>query len=104
MNSLLEQVKKQSKTIATDSYSMSVGELLGMYKEKELILRPEFQRFFRWSDAQKSRLIESVLLGIPLPSIFVSQKRRRRHTSPALTSIEDTISAGNGGIELEVRR
>lgn len=74
MNSLLEQVKEQSKTIATDSYSMSVGELLGMYKEKELILRPEFQRFFRWSDAQKSRLIESVLLGIPLPSIFVSQK------------------------------
>ena len=74
MNSLLERVKEQSKTIATDSYSMSVGELLGMYKEKELILRPEFQRFFRWSDAQKSRLIESVLLGIPLPSIFVSQK------------------------------
>ena len=33
MNSLLEQVKKQSKTIATDSYSMSVGELLGMYRE-----------------------------------------------------------------------
>lgn len=77
MNSLLEQVKKQSKTIATDSYSMSVGELLGMYKEKELILRPEFQRFFRWSDAQKSRLIESVLLGIPLPSIFVSQKAEK---------------------------
>lgn len=78
MNSLLERVKEQSKTIATDSYSMSVGELLGMYKEKELILRPEFQRFFRWSDAQKSRLIESVLLGIPLPSIFVSQKDNGR--------------------------
>ena len=74
MNSLLERVKEQSKTIAADSYSMSVGELLAMYKEKELTLRPEFQRFFRWSDAQKSRLVESVLLGIPLPSIFVSQK------------------------------
>ena len=74
MSSLLEQVKKQSKTIAADSYSMSVGELLAMYKEKELILRPEFQRYFRWTDAQKSRLVESVLLGIPLPSIFVSQK------------------------------
>lgn len=78
MNSLLERVNEQSKTIATDSYSMSVGELLAMYKEGELILRPEFQRVFRWSDAQKSRLIESVLLGIPLPSIFVSQKNDGR--------------------------
>ena len=43
-----------------------------------LILRPEFQRVFRWSDAQKSRLIESVLLGIPLPSIFASQKNDGR--------------------------
>ena len=43
MNSLLERVNEQSKTIATDSYSMSVGELLAMYKEGELILRPEFQ-------------------------------------------------------------
>ena len=32
------------------------------------------QRFYRWSDEQKSRLVESILLGIPIPSIFVSQR------------------------------
>jgi len=52
---------------------MSVGELTNLYRDKELNIRPEFQRFFRWSSMQKSRLVESLLLGIPLPSIFVAQ-------------------------------
>ena len=72
---LLESIEERSKEISTDSYSMSIGELLSMYKDEELILRPEFQRFFRWTPEQKSRLIESVLLGIPIPSIFVSQRK-----------------------------
>ncbi len=52
---------------------MSIGELTNLYRNGELLIRPEFQRFFRWSNLQKSRLIESILLGIPLPSIFVAQ-------------------------------
>ena len=73
--SLEEQVLEKSKEIATDAYSMSVGELLSLYKDGELDIHPEFQRFFRWTPEQKSKFIESVLLGIPVPSFFVSQKR-----------------------------
>jgi uncharacterized protein with ParB-like and HNH nuclease domain len=39
----------------------------------QINIHPEFQRFFRWSPQQKSKFIESLLLGIPIPSIFVSQ-------------------------------
>ena len=53
---------------------MSIGELINLYEDDELDIHPEFQRFFRWTDEQKSRLIESILLGIPIPSIFVSQR------------------------------
>ena len=53
---------------------MSIGELVSSYTRNEIIIRPEFQRLFRWNKAQKSRLIESLLLGIPLPSIFVMQR------------------------------
>lgn len=53
---------------------MSIGEITSLYKDNELDIHPEFQRVFRWSLPQKSKLIESVLLGIPLPSIFVSQR------------------------------
>lgn len=70
---LESQVEEARHTISSDGYPMSIGELTSLYKSGELIIRPEFQRFFRWSNLQKSRLVESILLGIPLPSIFVAQ-------------------------------
>ena len=72
--SLQSEIQQKKKEIFTDGYPMSIGELIALYKEGELDIHPEFQRFFRWSSLQKSKLIESILLGIPLPSIFVSQR------------------------------
>jgi uncharacterized protein with ParB-like and HNH nuclease domain len=72
--SLEQQVTENSKKVHTESYSMSIGEIKNLYDEGELDLHPEFQRFFRWNDEQKFKLIESILLGIPLPSFFVHQK------------------------------
>lgn len=72
--SLENEISEASKQIATDRYSMSVGELLSLYKEGELDIHPDFQRFFRWTDFQKSRLVESLLLGLPIPPVFVSQQ------------------------------
>lgn len=54
---------------------MSIGELVNLYRDEELDIHPEFQRFFRWTPAQKSRFIESLLLGIPIPSLFVYQRQ-----------------------------
>ena len=71
---LNEEIKKHRSHIRSDGYAMSVGELISMYQSGEIDVRPQFQRFFRWTESQKSRLIESLLLGIPIPSIFVSQR------------------------------
>lgn len=70
------QIEEARRSIDSDGYPMSIGELTNLYKDGELIIRPEFQRFFRWSSVQKSRLIESIILGIPLPSIFVAQTEK----------------------------
>ena len=67
-----EQVEESRERIRADSYVMSVGELLSLYEEGELELQPKFQRFFRSTIDQKTRLVESTLLGIPLPQVFVS--------------------------------
>ncbi|MBI5659577.1 MAG: DUF262 domain-containing protein [Nitrosomonadales bacterium] len=72
--SLIDQINKKRKEIKTDGYPMSIGEWISMYERNELDIHPEFQRFYRWSPSQKSALIESILLGIPLPAIFVSQR------------------------------
>lgn len=71
---LAAQIEKKRKEIKTDGYPISIGEWISMYEREELDIHPEFQRFYRWSHAQKTALIESILLGIPLPAIFVSQK------------------------------
>ncbi|WP_414048097.1 DUF262 domain-containing protein [Macrococcus equi] len=75
IDNLEEEIRNKSKEIYTDSLSMSIGELASMYKDKELELQPEYQRFFRWSNSQKTKFIESILLGIPIPPVFVYQKQ-----------------------------
>lgn len=72
---LQDEIEKQSSQIRTDSYPMSIGELLNLYDDNEIDVHPEFQRIFRWSNSQKTRLIESILLGIPIPPIFVAQRK-----------------------------
>jgi hypothetical protein len=73
-DSLTNEIEARAKEIHTDSYPMSIGELMSIYRDGELDIHPEFQRYFRWSVVQKSKFIESILLGIPIPSIFVSQR------------------------------
>ncbi|MEA5570016.1 DUF262 domain-containing protein [Calothrix sp. UHCC 0171] len=72
--SLQEEIDKTRQEIRTDGYSMSIGEWISLYENHEIDIHPDFQRFFRWSDHQKSTFIESILLGIPIPPIFVSQR------------------------------
>jgi uncharacterized protein with ParB-like and HNH nuclease domain len=69
---ILNTIQKAREEIKPDNLRLSIGEVISIYKDNELILNPNFQRVFRWSLIQKSRLIESIILGIPLPPIFVS--------------------------------
>lgn len=71
---LQAEIEAGRQTIRAESYSMSIGEVANLYRDQEIVIRPEFQRLFRWKADQKSRLIESIVLGIPVPSIFVMQR------------------------------
>lgn len=61
--------------LKTDRLDMSFGEIMNLYEKKDLIISPEYQRAFRWNDAQKTGFIESILLGIPIPPIFVAEDK-----------------------------
>src|SRR5688572_7278147 len=73
---LEDEVQKSRKEITTDGYEMSLGEIMSLYSSKELIINPQYQRYFRWDISQKTKFIESILLGIPLPAIFVYQSEQ----------------------------
>lgn len=72
--SLKTELENARKDIKTDAYPISIRELASLYKEGELDIHPEFQRFLRWTPEQKTKLIESLLLGIPIPSVFFFQR------------------------------
>jgi len=71
---LQKEIDDRRQEIKSDGYLMSIGEWISLYEDREIDIHPEFQRFFRWSSHQKTSLIESILLGIPIPPIFVSQR------------------------------
>ena len=67
------EIARGRNEIRTDKLDMSYGEITNLYEDQELIIRPEYQRLFRWTPTQKSRFIESILLGFPTPAIFVAE-------------------------------
>lgn len=68
---LIGAVDEQSKSVKTKSLDISFNELLDMYNNKELVIDPDYQRMFRWSEEKQSMFIESLILEMPLPPIFV---------------------------------
>ena len=78
MRTLEEAIIERRNSLSSDRLDMSFGELMSMYTNNELIIDPEFQRMFRWNIYQRTRFIESLLLGIPIPSIFVAEDKDSR--------------------------
>ncbi|MBJ7544870.1 DUF262 domain-containing protein, partial [Rhodomicrobium udaipurense] len=69
--SLETQIDQKIGEVRTEALDLSFGEIANLHENKELIIQPEYQRLFRWSVEQKSRLVESILLELPIPQIFV---------------------------------
>lgn len=75
---LLKDIEIGRNTLQTDKLDMSFGEIMSMYDREEIIINPDFQRLYRWTDYQKTRFIESIIIGIPIPPIFVAEDSNGR--------------------------
>jgi len=69
---LQQQLDGERRLVSFDSYDLSVRQLLDMFESGEIDVPPEYQRQFIWDESRESQLIESVLLGIPVPSLFMA--------------------------------
>ncbi len=56
---------------------LSFRELIMMYDDKDLV-KPTLQRNYVWKLDEASRLIDSILLGLPIPSIFLAKKNEQQ--------------------------
>jgi hypothetical protein len=63
----------EGRKIFTAQGDLEIESLYGKYKRGKLMLQPDFQRYFVWDNTKSSRLIESAILNIPLPIIYLSE-------------------------------
>jgi uncharacterized protein with ParB-like and HNH nuclease domain len=75
MTDLLNQLEKERRKVDFDTFDISVKELVSMAGEEIIDVAPEYQRQFRWPIENQSRFIESVFLGIPVPSLFMAANK-----------------------------
>ncbi|MFD7059893.1 DUF262 domain-containing protein [Streptomyces sp. NPDC059906] len=76
---LIEAIDQNITAARTSAIDFSFNELADMYKSGELSIEPDFQRVFRWTEGARSRFIESLLLELPIPPIFMIETANREY-------------------------
>lgn len=94
--------------IRINTKPFSLRQVVDMINDGDIDLAPDFQRLFVWKAAQRSRLIESILLGIPLPAFYFSQdiqgKMQVVDGVQRLTTIHRFVTGGEVLTDLEYLR
>ena len=75
MSDISYQLEEERRRVDFDTFDISVKELVNMAVEGVIDIAPEYQRQFRWKTDNRSRFIESVFLGIPIPSLFTAANK-----------------------------
>lgn len=73
---LQDQVKQHRAEIKHESLTYPISQFIAMYESqpREMDIAPDFQRLFRWSRQRQSDFIESLILEIPIPSLFFYER------------------------------
>lgn len=74
-NKIQEQIENNRRSVAFDSYDITVRQLFDMIQEGLIDIAPEYQRHFVWDTTRQSQLIESLILGIPVPNLFMATNK-----------------------------
>lgn len=68
-----------SGEVPIDKLDRSLVELKRLHDEDDLVVDPEWQRNYVWTNIQASKLIESFLLNIPVPVIYLARTQDNRY-------------------------
>ncbi len=65
--------EEKQKELVTSVVDYNLGTLADLVVEENIDISPKYQRRFRWDDTKKSRLIESFLMNVPVPPVFLNE-------------------------------
>lgn len=69
------EIPQEVRKITTQAYDKSVSDIIRMIEDNEIKLDPDYQRNYIWDNKKSSLLIESIILNVPIPVIYVSQEK-----------------------------
>ncbi len=72
---LTSQLDSQRRRVDFDTFDIIVQQLISMVESGAIDVAPAYQRQFRWDSEKRAHLIESVFLGVPVPSLFMATNR-----------------------------
>ena len=72
-------IAPEHRRVKTEKLDLPVETLHTWVKRGKLDLQPEFQRNFVWNKAKASQLIESLILEIPIPVIYVAEDKNKMY-------------------------
>lgn len=74
-------IEEQSEVrVFTENKDLTLSIIREMFDENDLITNPDYQRDYVYSDAQASKLIESLLIGIPIPVVYLCEENDSSYT------------------------
>ena len=74
------EISPERRRVYADKSDRSIYELFRKFQRGDLILDPEFQRRYVWDNKKASLLIESVLLEVPIPVIYLAEEDNGKFT------------------------
>ena len=78
-DSINEKYVRGEVRIVTEQARYPLSSIPSLLKSGDYLLRPEYQRRRRWSTDKKSRLIESFVMNVPIPPIFLYEYEYSRY-------------------------
>jgi len=100
--STVKFLEKKGRELVTSTIDYNLQSLTQLIDNGTIDLDPKYQRRFRWDEKRKSKLIESFLMNVPIPPIFLNEDDFGQYSvidgKQRLSSISDFIS---GKLELK---
>lgn len=94
--SQVEFLKKKQRELITSTIDYNLESLANLIDTRAIDLAPKYQRRFRWDAKRKSKLIESFLMNVPIPPIFLNEDDFGKYSvidgKQRLSSISDFLS------------
>lgn len=76
---IIQKYKDTQKRLVSQKLDFYIPSLKDMLNNK-IDLEPKFQRRDRWNIKQQSKLIESIIMGVPVPPIFLAEEEYDKYS------------------------